>query len=106
MKKCLSIAVMTMITLCTTAQRVMTDSAWRAEVKTVLLTREGVELERPVLTLGAGERMLLHFDLLVDEAQNLCYSIAHCDALCDVINTPPSATHWRRRSTNCFEKFL
>lgn len=91
MKKCLSIAVMTMITFCTTAQRVMTDSAWRAEVKTVLLTREGVELERPVLTLGAGERMLLQFDLLVDEAQNLRYSIAHCDA------------HWRRDDLEPFE---
>lgn len=44
------------------------------------LTREGVELEAPVLTLGAGEHMLLQFDLLADEAENLRYSIAHCDA--------------------------
>jgi hypothetical protein len=61
-------------------QRVVTDSAWRPEVKTVLLTRDGVELEAPVLTLDAGERLLLQFDILADEGENLRYSIAHCDA--------------------------
>ena len=62
------------------AQHPMTDSAWRQEVKTVSLTREGVELERPVLTLGRGERLVLQFDMLADEAENLRWSIAHCDA--------------------------
>ena len=66
--------------LIVSGQRVMTDSAWRPEVKTVTLTRAGVELERPVLTLGKSERMSLQFDMLADEAQNLRYSIAHCDA--------------------------
>ncbi len=46
----------------------------------MLLTRDGVELEAPVLTLGAGERLLLQFDILADEGENLRYSIAHCDA--------------------------
>ena len=58
----------------------VTDSAWRADVKTATLTRSGVELESPVLTMGAGERMLLQFDILADEAENLRYTIAHCDA--------------------------
>ncbi len=62
------------------AQHPMTDSTWRQEVKTVSLTREGVELERPVLTLGRGERLVLQFDMLADEAENLRWSIAHCDA--------------------------
>lgn len=66
--------------LIVSGQRVETDSAWRAEVKTVTLTREGVELERPVLTMGRGERMLLQFDLLADEAESLHWSVAHCDA--------------------------
>ena len=66
--------------LAVSGQRVETDSAWREHVKTVLLTREGVLLERPVLTLGGGDRLSLQFDLLADEAQNLRYSIAHCDA--------------------------
>ena len=44
----------------------VSDSAWRSDVKTVTLTRSGVELEAPVLTLGKGERMLLQFDILAD----------------------------------------
>lgn len=62
------------------AQNVVTDSTWRRDVKTVTLTRGGVELEAPVLTLGAGERMLLQFDILADEAENLRYTISHCNA--------------------------
>ena len=46
----------------------------------MLLTRSGVELEAPVLTLGSAERLLLQFDILADEGENLRYSIAHCDA--------------------------
>ena len=60
--------------------RRVTDSAWRADVKTVTLTRSGVELETPVLALGSNERMVLQFDILADEAENLTYSIFHCDA--------------------------
>ncbi len=70
---------MLLVALTATGQRV-SDSAWRADVKTVTLTREGVELEAPVLTLGAGERMVLQFDVLADEAEALQYSIGHCDA--------------------------
>lgn len=66
--------------LVASAQRTESDSAWGEHVKTMTLTREGVELERPVLTMKRGERMLLQFDLLADEAQNLRYSIGHCDA--------------------------
>jgi hypothetical protein len=39
-----------------------------------------VELERPVLTLATPDRLLLQFDMLADEAQNLHWSVAHCDA--------------------------
>lgn len=49
-------------------------------MKTVTLTRSGVELETPVLALGSNERMVLQFDILADEAENLTYSIFHCDA--------------------------
>ena len=62
----------------------MTDSAWRADVKTVTLTRSGVELEAPVLTMGSlgttTERMLLQFDILSNEGENLSYNFFHCDA--------------------------
>lgn len=60
-------------------------------MKTVTLTRSGVELEAPVLTMGAGERMLLQFDVLADEAENLRYTIAHCDA------------DWRRDDLEAYE---
>lgn len=71
--------------------RRVTDSAWRAEVKTVTLTRSGVELEAPVLALGSNERMVLQFDILSDEAENLTYSIFHCDA------------NWRRDDLEPYE---
>lgn len=81
-------------------QRVETDSAWRPEVKTVTLTREGVEMEAPVLTmtynhtLSTSERMLLQFDLLADEAQNLRYSFFHCDANWQRDNLEPTEFMW------------
>lgn len=68
-----------------------TDSAWHADVKTVLLTREGVELEPPVLTLGAGERLLLQFDILADEAGHYRYTLFHCDS------------HWQRDDLEPYE---
>ena len=62
----------------------LSDSLHRANVKTVTLTRSGVEMEPPVLAMDSygttNERMLLQFDLLADEGENLRYSIAHCDA--------------------------
>ena len=62
------------------AGQAVTDSSWREEVKTATLTRSGVELEAPLLTMGGGERMLLQFDLLADEVESLRYTIGHCDA--------------------------
>lgn len=89
MRRFLSIVFLALLAPCATAQR-MSDSAWRADVKTVSLTRGGVELEAPVLgmtldefdfsTEVTWERMLLQFDLLADEAESLRYSISHCDA--------------------------
>ena len=55
------------------------DSCWSAEVKTVLLTRGGVELEAPVLTLGEDERLLLRFDVLGAEVAAYRWQIRHCD---------------------------
>jgi len=80
MKKMIFFLIIGCQWLAVSSQRVMTDSAWRQEVKTVTLTRAGVELERPVLTMGFGDRLSLQFDMLADEAQNLRYSICHCDA--------------------------
>ena len=69
----------------------LSDSVWRRDVKSVLLTRDGVDLESPVLTLGGGDRLLLQFDVLADEVQLLRYSVAHCDA------------QWRRDDLEAYE---
>lgn len=67
----------------------LSDSAWHSNVKTISLTRSGVELEPPVLTMqlerltgqtSTCEQLLLQFDILSDEGEHLRYSIAHCDA--------------------------
>ncbi|MGX8712113.1 MAG: type IX secretion system plug protein domain-containing protein [bacterium] len=80
MRQIVTIALVLLTAATAAGQRVVSDSAWRKDVKTVTLTREGVELEAPVLTLGGSSRMLLQFDVLADEAENLRYAIAHCDA--------------------------
>lgn len=58
----------------------VTDSTWRSDVKTVVLSREGSSLEPPVLTLEGGGSLRLEFDVLSDEAENLRCTLAHCDA--------------------------
>lgn len=58
------------------------DSAWRKEVKTVLLSRDGIEMEEPLLLLdddGNGGRLSLSFDLLEEQPQDLRYRFIHCD---------------------------
>lgn len=59
--------------------QVMTDSAWRADVKTVQLYPSGSELEAPLLAMGAGGQMVLEFDVLRAEGEDLRWHIAHCD---------------------------
>lgn len=55
------------------------DSSWCEAVKTVSLTRDGVELSAPVLTLEGESRLHLCFDLLGEEPADLRYRIVHCD---------------------------
>lgn len=77
------------------AGRCLGDSAWRADVKTATLTRDGVEMEPPVLTFNrmgqTEEGLVLQFDVLADEGENLRYTIAHCDR------------HWRRDALEPYE---
>ena len=69
--------------------QVVTDSNWVEQVKTVVLCRNGVELEPPVLTLGSDERLLLRFDVLGAEAENYRYRIQHCDSHWQVDDMEP-----------------
>ena len=59
--------------------QVVCDSAWRGDVKTVQLYRPGTELEAPLLTMGGDCRLVLEFDVLRTESEELQWHIAHCD---------------------------
>lgn len=81
-----------MLTLAYALQaQVAADSAWKPYVKTVSLTTVGSDQQVPLLTIGTGQRLHLHFDLLLDQPLHLRYTIAHCDA------------HWRPDSLEAFQ---
>lgn len=64
-----------------TAQRVEVDSAWRNDVKTVILSRVTSSLEEPLLTMDeSSHRLSLQFDVLADSPEALRWTIRHCDA--------------------------
>ena len=83
MKRLLTI-VLTLLSLNALSQPA-SDSSWRADVKTVLLYRDGEsremqsELLTPVLTLGDRGRLTLEFDVLGTVPEQLRWSMAHCD---------------------------
>ena len=70
--------------------QVVTDSNWTERVKTVILCRNGVELEPPVLVLGSEDRLLLRFDVMGAEMENYRYRIQHCDSHWQVDDVQPS----------------
>ncbi len=81
MKKLLFIAICLTITAISAAQRPVGDSAWRGDVKTVILSRPASTLEEPLLTLDEEtHRLALQFDILADNPEALRWSISHCDA--------------------------
>ena len=81
MKKIGFAAIALCITLICRAQGVVTDSVWRSDVKTVILSRPGNPLEEPLLALDdAVHRLSLQFDILADNPEALRWSIRHCDA--------------------------
>lgn len=57
----------------------ISDSAWSDEVKTIELTRDGIALEMPLLTLGGEDHLVLSFDILGEQPEMLQYRIVHCD---------------------------
>ncbi len=58
----------------------VTDSIWNDNIKTVSLTRGGIELEAPIIMIGSSDRVVLRFDLLAAQATHFRYRISHCDA--------------------------
>lgn len=54
------------------------DTVCNPAVKTIILTRESVELSQPILRLGSDDRLLLQFDVLGEESRYYSYRIQHC----------------------------
>jgi hypothetical protein len=49
------------------------------KIKTVQLYKEGWNLSYPVIRLNSNEKLILHFDLLDDQAETYYYTFIHCD---------------------------
>lgn len=81
-KQILTLALALAAAVASMAQPV-SDSAWRSDVHTVLLYSNNNLMEQPVAVLDMGvegQRLVLEFDVLRTEAEQLRWSIAHCDA--------------------------
>ncbi|MFZ1686615.1 MAG: DUF5103 domain-containing protein [Flavobacteriales bacterium] len=55
------------------------DRTYSPTVRTVTLFKKGFELSVPVIELGSGETLELHFDDLAPDPENLSWTIVHCD---------------------------
>ena len=60
------------------AQRIATDSIYSANIKTVILGKQGVEMSLPIIQLGSNEKLMLRFDELGDNSNYYRYRIDHC----------------------------
>jgi hypothetical protein len=56
-----------------------TNSVFDKRIKSVQLYKEGWNFSYPIIKLNGGEKLLLHFDLLDDQAETYYYTFTHCD---------------------------
>lgn len=56
------------------------DRTYSPTIRTVQLYKEGFELAPPVIELGSAEAVVLRFDDLQPNAENLSYTLVHCTA--------------------------
>jgi len=52
---------------------------FNSKIKTVQLYKEGWNLSYPVIKLNSTEKLILHFDLLDDQAETYYYTFVHCN---------------------------
>ena len=57
-----------------------TDHTYSPTVRSVQLFKAGFELSQPVIELGGTESLILRFDDLQPNIENLSYTLVHCDA--------------------------
>lgn len=87
MKNIVALTITLLLTVLSTMAAPLSDSAWRYDVKTVELYLEGGsqtlrnEQATPVLTLGTRQTLVLEFDILGAEPENLRWHISHCSRL-------------------------
>lgn len=62
-----------------TDQSHFTNQTYNEKIKTVQLYREEWNLSYPVLKFNSAEKLVLHFDLLDDQAETYYYTFIHCD---------------------------
>jgi hypothetical protein len=55
------------------------NHTYNTKIKTVQLYKEGWNLSYPILKLNSDEKLILHFDLLGDQAETYYYTFVHCD---------------------------
>ena len=60
-------------------QQSFSDRVFDGKIRTVQLYKEGWNLSYPVMKLNSKERLVLHFDLLADQAETYYYTFIHCD---------------------------
>ncbi len=55
------------------------NKVFNQKIKTVQLYKEGWNLSNPIIKLNSDEKLILHFDLLDDQAETFYYTFIHCD---------------------------
>lgn len=55
------------------------DKIYNESIKTVQLYKEGWNLSYPLIKLNSSEKLLIHFDLLGEQAETFYYTFIHCD---------------------------
>jgi hypothetical protein len=56
------------------------ERTYSSTIRTVQLFKAGFELAAPVIQMGSGEALVLRFDDLQANTENLSYTLVHCDA--------------------------
>jgi len=54
------------------------NHTFNEKIKTVQLYKEGWNLSYPIIKLNSDEKLILHFDLLGDQAETYYYKFVHC----------------------------
>jgi hypothetical protein len=58
---------------------IKSDVIFDERIKTVMLYREGWNLSHPLIEIGGDQKLVLEFDMLGSNIENLYYSFIHCN---------------------------